>query len=61
MKRKFLRAFAWVIVAALCLGIVTDFLCALGLVRGWQYLFNFAAFLALPFLVFVGLGEKTYE
>ncbi len=57
-KNKIIRAGAWVIIALLGIGIITDFLCALGLARGWQYIFNCASFLALPILTGVALKDR---
>lgn len=58
MKRKLISALAWALIAILAIGIVTDFLCELGLNRGWQYIYNIACCLVTPFLVFVALRDK---
>ena len=63
MKRKFIKALCWAIIALLAVGIITDALCALGLPRGWQYAYNaFFFLLALPGLLAGALGDKLqYE
>lgn len=57
-KNKIIRAGAWVIIALLGIGIVTDALCMLGLARGWQFIFNCASFIALPALVYVATKDE---
>lgn len=61
MKRKAIKALCWVAIALLALGMATDWLVLLGCVRGWQYIFNFASLLAMPFLLAVALPEKVFE
>lgn len=57
--KKIIKPLAWLLLAVLACGIVTDAMCAFGLSRGWQYVYNLAALLAMPFLVFAGLGDKV--
>ena len=61
MKRKIIQALCWAIIALLAIGIITDWLVLLGCVRGWQYIFNFASLLAMPFLLAFALPEKVFE
>lgn len=61
MKRNLIRIAAWAIIALLAVGIITDWLVLLGCVRGWQYIFNFASLMAMPFLLAVALPEKVFE
>lgn len=61
MKRKFIQALCWALIALLALGMATDWLVMLGLNRGWQYIYNFASLMAMPFLLAVALPEKLFE
>lgn len=58
MKRKFLQALCWAIIALLVVGVVTDALVWLGLKRAWQYIYNFVSFCAVVGLLVPALGEK---
>ena len=59
MKRKILPILAWIAIAVLVVGVVTDALVSLGLKRAWQYIFNFASiFIAIPFLLYIALRDK---
>ena len=61
MKRKFLRALCWALIAALLVGIIIDWLVILGCARAWQYIYNFSAFCAIVALLVPALGDKLYE
>jgi len=61
MKRKWISTLAWALVVILGIGIVTDFLCELGINRGWQYIYNLASCLAAPFLIAVALRDKISQ
>ena len=61
MKRKLLQALCWVIIVLLAIGMATDWLVLLGCVMGWQYIFNFASLMAMPFLLSGALPEKFFE
>ena len=56
---KIVAALCWVVIALLAIGIATDALVLLGLMRAWQYIFNFASiFLFIPFLLYHALRDK---
>lgn len=58
MKRKFL---SWLFIVLLALVVVMDGICALGLSRGWQYIYNaFFFLLALPLLL-AGALDKNLQ
>lgn len=61
MKRNYLRALCWAIIAALLVGIITDWLVLLGCARAWQYIYNISAFCAVVALIVPALGDKLYE
>ena len=62
MNHKSLRALAWTLIVLLGLGVVTDFLCVLGLVRGWQYIYNAFYFcVALPCLIGVAMRDNLED
>lgn len=61
MKRKFLCALCWVLIAALLVGIIIDWLVILGCARAWQYIYNFSAFVVVVALLVPALGDKLYE
>lgn len=61
MKRKFLCALCWVLIATLLVGIIIDWLVILGCARAWQYIYNFSAFCAIMALLVPALGDKLYE
>ena len=59
--KKIVKIIAWALIALLALGMATDWLVMLGCVRGWQYIFNFASLMAMPFLLSGALPEKFFE
>ena len=59
--KKIVKIIAWALIALLALGMATDWLVMLGCARGWQYIFNFASLLAMPFLLAFALPEKVFE
>lgn len=59
--KKIVKIIAWALIALLALGMATDWLVLLGCVRGWQYIYNFASLMAMPFLLAVALPEKVFE
>lgn len=61
MRRKFIRALCWAIIAGLLIGIVTDWLVLIGMARAFQYIYNFLAFCAIVALLVPALGDKLYE
>jgi len=61
MKRKFIQALCWALIALLAIGIITDWLVLLGCNRGWQYIYNFVAFCAVVGLLVPALGDKLNE
>lgn len=61
MKRKFIQALCWAIIALLAVGIITDWLVLLGCKQAWQYTYNIFAFLVTPFLLAVALPDKVFE
>lgn len=61
MKQKLIRAAAWLLISILAVGIITDFLLALGCPHAAQYIYNFLAFCAIVGLLVVALGDNLKE
>lgn len=61
MKRKIIRAICIMLIVALAVGIVTDWIVFLGFQRSFQYLYNFMAMCAIVALLIRALDNKLYE
>ncbi len=60
MSNKIKKALAYLGIAVIAVGIVTDAVVLLGGPRAWQYIFNFAGLITFPFLLAVAWRDKDF-